>query len=360
MSKYISNWFPAYIKERSCALWSGISRNHFDCVKHIMFLFVDHYELAGKAPRLAEWLEKYPVMASRHRDSDGMPPRHTWFYAMDLMREEELAKLRKMVEAGLGEIELHWHHHHDNAESFMQKLEAGLRVFQKYDFMRARKNESLGTFGFIHGDWSLANSLGDRYCGVGNEIELLIQAGCYGDFTFPALFSKAQPAKINSIYYASGRARGRSYDKGRASRVGERPYDNELMMFQGPLTINWRDWRFKWHPLIEDGEIGRSNSHGDAKRIDCWVSQGIAVEGRPEWIFVKVFCHGGQDYASVLGTATDKMHGYLEGRYNDGIHYKLHYVTAREAFNIVKAAEDGKVGNPNEYRDYVIKPPFSR
>jgi hypothetical protein len=35
----------------------------------------------------------------------------------------------------------------------------------------------------------------------------------------------------------------------------------------------------------------------------------------------------------------------------------LHYVTAREMFNVARAAMDGKSGDPSAYFDYVIKPP---
>jgi len=48
------------------------------------------------------------------------------------------------------------------------------------------------------------------------------------------------------------------------------------------------------------------------------------------------------------------MFSYLEKAYNDGIRYRLHYVTAREVYNIVKAAEDGMTGDPHQYRDYRI------
>jgi hypothetical protein len=51
------------------------------------------------------------------------------------------------------------------------------------------------------------------------------------------------------------------------------------------------------------------------------------------------------------------MHRYLESRYNDGKRYVLHYVTAREAYNIVKAAEAGEQGDPGRYRDYLLPPP---
>ena len=75
---------------------------------------------------------------------------------------------------------------------------------------------------------------------------------------------------------------------------------------------------------------------------------------------MKVFCHGAQDHEFVLGEETDDMFNYLESKYNDGKKYRLHYVTAREAYNIVRAAEDGKTGNPNQYRDYLIPHPLNR
>jgi hypothetical protein len=54
------------------------------------------------------------------------------------------------------------------------------------------------------------------------------------------------------------------------------------------------------------------------------------------------------------------MFSHLEQKYNDGKHYLLHYVTAREAYNIVRAAEDGHSGDPNQYRDYLVPHPLNR
>ena len=50
-------------------------------------------------------------------------------------------------------------------------------------------------------------------------------------------------------------------------------------------------------------------------------------------------------------------HNHLEQTYNDGKRYVLHYVTAREVYNIIKAAEAGMTGNPHDYRDYELPPP---
>jgi len=349
--RYITNWIGAYFKEAFLRLFRVRRVGPI----HVIFQFVDHFELAGKPPRLSEWLTKYPELASRHVDADGQFPKHTWFYAMDLMREDELEQLKDLVAGGFGEIELHWHHRHDTPESFTEKLHAGLKIFQKYGFMRPIQEGKAGCFAFIHGNWSLNNSCGDHVCGVDNEIQLLKQAGCFGDFTFPALYSAAQPNMVNSIYYADFKKGTAGYFKGRGATVGSIETEQDFMIFEGPFTINWRDWRFKWHPTI-----GMSNTHGDPIRIDSWIRQGIHVKGRPDWVFVKVFCHGGQDHQFVLSEETDRMFNYLEEKYNDETNYVLHYVTSREAYNMVKAAEDGKSGDPNHFRDYLIPHPMHR
>ena len=129
---------------------------------------------------------------------------------------------------------------------------------------------------------------------------------------------------------------------------------------QGPLAINYKDWRHKWHPTIENGDINRDYTQNSQKRIDCWIRQNIHVENNPDWVFVKIFCHGAQDYKSLCSESTAEMYQYLSDNYNDGKKYRLHYITARESYNIIKAAEDGKKGNPNQFRDYVIPHPNNR
>lgn len=62
---------------------------------------------------------------------------------------------------------------------------------------------------------------------------------------------------------------------------------------------------------------------------------------------------------TLLGPRMDAMHEYLESAYNDGRSHVLHYVSAREAYNIAKAAEAGREGDPNDYRDFLLPPPRS-
>ncbi|MES2661952.1 MAG: hypothetical protein V4629_01495 [Pseudomonadota bacterium] len=359
--KKLHIWLPAYCINLLYFFYNLISGNNSNSQpNHICVLFVDHFELNGQLHRQQAWFERYADLAKQHTDADGCYPKHTFFYALDLLHEEELAPLQKLVEAGHGEVELHWHHGHQTEQSFNQTLSEVMPIFQSYGFMKPYKTEQRACFAFIHGNWSLDNSRGNEFCGLNNEIDLLKQWGCYADFTFPALFQAAQPAYINCIRYAKDDAQPKSYRKAREAEVGKKSDVNEFMIFQGPLTINWFDWRHKWHPTFEDADIHTHATHADPKRIEAWLRQKIHVKGRPEWQFVKLFCHGAQDYASVVGPATHEMWNYLEKNYNDGTKYVLHYVTAREAYNIVRAAEDGLTGNPNQYRDYVIPHPNQR
>jgi hypothetical protein len=89
------------------------------------------------------------------------------------------------------------------------------------------------------------------------------------------------------------------------------------------------------------------------------VRQGIHVEGRPEWIFVKVHTHGAPEAQgrALLGAGSAMLHRELTTRYNDGRRWVLHYVTAREMFNIAMAAMEGLNGDPTQYRDRGLAPP---
>lgn len=313
---------------------------------HVIFLMVDHYE-PGRGEKGAkvnqEWLYHYKELANRHKDSYGRVPQHSWFYAYDQKNELVMPELVRAVRDGYGEVEFHWHHGNDNNAEFPAKLAEGVAWFNRYGAMIDAQGKK--SFAFIHGNWSLDNSGGHDFCGVTRELKILKSLGCYGDFTFPAFGNIAQPRKVNSIYYASDDDHSKSYDTGVGARVGSHNI-KDLMIFEGPLT------------LIDYGAI-ETDPFPNAAEIDSWIKANIHVSGRPEWIFVKTFTHGVQSRKLFFSFVTDAMFSYLENKYNNE-RYKLHYVTAREAYNIVRAAEDGKTGDPNMYLDYEIEKPVSR
>jgi hypothetical protein len=166
---------------------------------------------------------------------------------------------------------------------------------------------------------------------------------------------------INAIYYATDDpVKPKSHDTGELVRVGGKA-SGDLLIVQGPLGLNWRNRRFGIVPRIENADVRRA-CPPTPDRVDAWIDIGVHVEGRPEWVFVKIHTHGTQerDMDTLLGDAADRMHRHLEQNYNDGKRYVLHYVTAREVYNIIKAAEAGLTGNPHDYRDYELPRPGVR
>jgi len=335
MLKNVHLWLPGYIaRSRPRA-----------AIAHVLFCFVDHYEpLWGKAApdkgleRVRYWREQYPKL-ERFRDGDGRPPQHTFFYPAEEYRPELLDELAHICRQGAGEAEIHLHHDNDTAGSLKSQISDFKAKLAGHGFL------SQGRYGFIHGNWALDNSRPDgRWCGVNNELHVLRETGCYADFTLPSAPSECQTRKVNSIYYATDDPqRPKSHDTGVDVKVNK-PASGDLLLVQGPLALNWRRRK------IENAEVA-GYSPATAERAALWVNQRIGVKGRPDWVFVKVHTHGCQE--RNFGAALDgTLHEALQQ-----LPYKLHYVTAREVFNLIKAAEAGKTGDPNQFRDFVLPPP---
>ncbi|MFT4257834.1 MAG: hypothetical protein QM599_12915 [Pseudoxanthomonas sp.] len=354
-------WIADYLRRRRPAPASG--------PVHVMFCFVDHYEpmWAGadadtQRARVDRWCRDYRALAERHRDADGRPPQHSFFYPEEEYTPEHLDKIAGICADGYGEIEIHLHHDNDTEDNFRRCMGGFARLLhERHGALPVDPASGQVKFGFIHGNWCLDNSRADgRWCGLNNELILLRELGCYADFTLPAAPSEAQTRTVNRIYYATDDpARPKSHDTGVPVRAGGTP-SGDLMILQGPLGLNWKSRRFGLIPRIENADIRRS-SPPTPDRVDAWVRTGIHVEGRPEWVFVKIHTHGTQEPSmdTVLGEPAERMHQYLQSRYNDGVNHVLHYVTAREMYNIAKAAEAGCSGNPNLYRDHELPPPRS-
>jgi hypothetical protein len=324
----------------------------------------DHYEplwhgasSALAAERVQSWVSRYPKLAARYRDADGLAPRHTFFFPGEEYAPRYLDGLAELAKHGHGEVELHLHHNGATAGSLKRDLSRYLSAMAEHGHLSRDARSGAPRFAFIHGNWCLANARRDgRWCGVDEELPLLFQAGCYADFTFPAAPDESQPAIVNQIYWPAGDlARRRAYESGETATVGETRRDR-LLIIQGPLALTWKK---SWPPLrIENGNVTGADP-ATPHRIDTWVAQHIHVRGRPEWFFVKAHTHGAQEetMSSLLGDGGHALHDTLTRRYNDGTRWRLHYVTAREMFNIACAAMAGCSGDPGDYRNFVLPPP---
>ena len=359
--KNISNWILAYLRQD----WR--QRPVPGVTKHLMFCFVDHYEPGWEQPsyateciRVARWREEYPKLCDGHRDADGRAPIHTFFYPEEEYRPEHLDAIVELCRLGLGEIEIHLHHDNDTEAGLREKLRRFTELLAtRHDALPRDAATGQPRWAFIHGNWALDNCHpGGTGCGVNNELIVLREEGCYADFTLPAAPDPCQTSTVNKIYYAADDPlRPKSHDHGVRVRVGQQP-SGDLMIIQGPLGFMWHSRKFGILPRIENADV-RTSSPPTPARVDAWVETGIHVGGKPEWVFVKVHTHGTQerDMDTLLGSSMAQAFSYLEKRYNDGREWKLHYVSARETYNIIKAAEAGQSGDAGSYRDYVIARP---
>lgn len=342
-------WLPDYAK------WAWIASPAPDKPVHVFLFLTDHFEPASHADIVERWVNEYPRLANRHRDSNGRPLQHTWFFPVEQMRDEYLLSLRNLVTAGYGEVELHLHHGNDTWDSALGRYQTGIAYLQKFGFLKTIDNQT--QFAFIHGNNSLDNSRGAKFCGVNQELSLLRKLGCFADFTFPNAWDASQPSAVNQIYEATDDDRPKSYGTGNALAMG-RPLAGDLTIFTGPLfirpTLNPRKLFFE----IDNADIHPTYPASET-RVDSWVRANIHVGGRPEWVFIKLSGHGAAsdaDADAFLGPALDRAVSYLESRYNDGRDFVLHYITAREAYNLARAAAAGAKGDPVQYLDWIVKP----
>lgn len=360
-TKRIDIWILSYFKYRADILFGRKQRHG---IKHIIFCFVDHFEPKTMST-IEKWVDDYPGIASRFKDADGQYPKHTFFYPIEQYNEQFVEQLSILCSKGYGEIEVHLHHANDTAENLKKTLEDYKLKFSQKGILGTNVITGETQYGFVHGNYALDNSRVDgRWCGVNNEIRILKETGCYADFTLPSAPSDTQTKKINSIYYAKDDPdKPKSHNDGIDVEFGKKNI-GDLMIVQGPLALNWKKRKYGLIPRIENADI----NYGDPSvrdrialqdRVDLWLKQHITVKGREDCIFIKISTHGANkdNIDTLFNTYMEDIFHYLDKKCNDGKNHVLHYVTAREMYNIIKALEAGKNGNPGEYRDYMIARP---
>lgn len=356
-------WLPAYLWQRSARRLTDVRP------LHLLIGVADHFEpmqreetsggavaFAEQERRIQKWCREYPAGVEAWRDAEGQPLRHTYFYPAEDFQGALLDRLAEFCRAGWGEMEIHLHHgveRPDTGENTARTLIEFRDALAVRGCLARENGGGPPRYAFVHGNWALANSDHGRYCGVNEEMQILSDTGCYADFTMPAP-TCAQIAKINSLYECAlpliQRAPHRQgYDLSR-----DNPPRTFPLIVQGPLLIDFARPQRGWtRPGIECGELSAANPPA-MRRLRLWQVAAITVQGRPDWLFIKLHCHGmiSRDAPALSGAAMqDFLCELLQGP-GIRIEYLVHFVTMREMVNIALAACDGREGNPGEYRDY--------
>lgn len=341
-SRRLQYWLPSYATElvrRRARSAPGI--------RHVYFCFADHYEPYGGTTdqpaarsRVAEWVEKYPKIAGQHHDSEGRVPQHSFFYPQEEYDDVLMDQLAGLCRAGFGAVEVHLHHDGDTAGDLRVKLRQFVDTLHCRHGLLRRDETGQVVYAFIHGNWALDNSRPDgRWCGVDNELDVLVETGCRVDMTMPSAPSDTQTSKINSIYFARGTSgKRKAHDDGRDVAVGEWGRPGELLILQGPLTLNWRERKALVLPRIENAEISET-ALPTPHRVALWGRCHVAVQGAEEHLFVKVHTHGATQgtTAMLFGGGFSSLWTELERQYRDREGCRLHYVTAWEMYERVRA-----------------------
>ena len=352
--------------------WQSLTRRRPRGTVHLIISLADHFEPAivpengqARAPyheqecRLESWCRDYPKIFDSYRDANGFPFIDTYFYPAEQYDRALIDRLAQHCKTGWGEIETHLHHGvgtSDTPENTRRQLtEFRDALALEHGCLSYLDGTGIPRYAFVHGNFALANSAGGRACGVDSEMQILADTGCYADLTLPTgAFHPAQTGKINALYECAlplgqraPHRRGIDLQTGRAPRIFP-------IIVQGPLLPD----RARAKPFrlgIENGAITAS-SPATLRRLQLWKSASIAVQGRPDWLFIKLHCHG-MDPAQKEAVLGAPIRNFLR-ELLDGAGARneiLHFVSAREMVNIMLAACDGRDANPGEYRDYRLK-----
>ncbi|MGF1581026.1 MAG: hypothetical protein ACFCD0_16805 [Gemmataceae bacterium] len=330
---------------------------------HVLICFADHYEPKYRNPlpeialqRVRTWVDRYPKQFREFRDSDDKPPRYTFFYPSEEYDPEYLDLLRGLCQEGFGEVEIHLHHDQDTPDSFRTNLlRFKAALVERHGLLSHDRVTGEVMYGFIHGNWVLCNwHKNGLNCGVNEEITILRETGCYADLTMPTAPGIPQGPIINSIYYARDiPGQARSHEKGVLAN-GHAPEDG-LLMIQGPLVLDWKTRKFGVLPKLENGCV-QTSQVADVSRLPSWLKAGVQVPTRPDWFFVKLHMHGAPEdsHEALLGEPMVRFHQDLAALAKANSNFHFHYVTAREMYNLVKAAEAGWTGSVEDARDYQL------
>jgi len=339
--------------------------------RHLIFIVANHFEpgwneqgatldWSTQLSRLDRWCEKARAIGEAVRDHDGTPFRHTNFYPAEQYHPRILERMAGLQAEGFGEVEVHLHHGvdaPDDAANLRRALEEFRdRLAEEHKCLSRQDGAGLPMYAFVHGNWALANSAGGRYCGVDSEMQILAETGCYADFTLPSAPDESQVARINAVYQCGHPLEERKpHRSGPSLRVGEHP--RLPVLFTGPLVFNWRR-RIRGLPVprLDDGVLA-ANYPLDLARLDRWRGARVHVKGRPEWVFIKLYCHGffPFDEEAMIGEPLRRfLEETIEYGDRDG-EFKVHFASAREAFNMAMAAVEGRSGEPGLYRDYRLR-----
>ena len=341
LPRHAEIWLEPYLKDRLRKSVRSIKP------KRAWVAITDHYEPLGMGAsvetalaRVARWRDKWPRIAEDGpRDASGQRAQYSFFYPQEEYRRDLLDGIAEMVRLGVGDVEVHLHHDHEQRDTFIQKMtEFCRRLTDDHGLLRQQDGRTV--FGFIHGNWALDNSRPDgKWCGLNGEIALLRDLGCYADFTMPSVPSPTQGHVVNQIYWCVNNSdnRPKSFDRGIEATVngGRR---GDLLMITGPVALRFGG---RLMPRVECGEIAGYDMPTPA-RVKQWFDVAPTIG---EDLFLKLYTHGAPEKnlePLLNGGLGNMFHWLAEEADRRGI--EIHWATAWQMYlaadNLIRGREN--------------------
>ena len=321
-------------------------------MRHVMIAVCDHFEPfhgVGKdeaLARVATWRREFAQLAREFRDADGQPPKHTFFYPIEQYDAD-------VVGAARGSLPRH--RQRDRGASPPRKrhrrksrastLEQGAERLAGHGLLSRDERGAL-RYGFVHGNWALDNSHPEgRHCGVRDELARPPRDRLLRGFHAPLRARTARrPAPSMRSTTPAPPSTPKSHDRGRrvrADRDPQRADDDELLIVQGPLALNWQRRKFGLLPAHRKQRPHRGESAHRATA--CASGSTAASPSRAGRTGSSSSCtptaRTPTNTRMLLGEPMRAFHRALAEMAAADPALRFHYVTARELVNILHAAE---------------------
>lgn len=208
-----------------------------------------------------------------------------------------LAHLQNLKKIGFDDIQVHIHHENWTNNNLFRKSNPGYVPIES-DQDRLRRfitmhrtllhDHGLQVFSepwfFVHGKWAL-NASDKEMCTIEDEIKVLYELGCRGDFTFPAGRRYCDPITKNSIMIDPSITGEHCYSTDNTITVNKNIDKSKFFIFNQPLP-------FPYTSVERIVKMKREEGTKNNYFLNQWIKDSTQINGVN---YIKTCCHSMND-----------------------------------------------------------------
>ena len=287
-------------------------------IKKLVILHADHYEPNGNGiivdgnKKTTDEYVKRKMDMFESLDWKVNPIRPTLFVNLPFVVANRLAKielvinkktelvlehLKNLKKIGIDDVQVHVHHENWTNNDVFKKNNPG-HVPIETDQDRLRKfitlhrtllaEHGLQVFSdpwfFLHGTWAL-NASDTEICSIEDEIKVLYELGCRGDFTFPAGRKHCDPTAKSCIMMNPNITGKKCYNSVNNINVNNKIDPKMFFIYNHPLP-------FQYSSVEKIVDAKRKQGMKNNEVINMWLSYSTAINGVN---YIKTHCHSMND-----------------------------------------------------------------